>query len=225
VVVAIGLVVGAGVVAARLSVVAVVVGAAGLAVGAITWVARQRARRREVVAAAVIEITFALAGELRAGRTPSEALMTVATLAGPLTEVMLGAASAVAIGGSAADELARAAETPGAERLRYVACAWQVAETSGGRIAVVLERLGEAMDHDDELRHVLDAALAGPHATMVLLASLPAFGLLLGEAMGARPLDLLLHRPLGWGLLGAAAALDATGVWLSRLIAQTATRC
>jgi tight adherence protein B len=224
-VVAIAVLLGAGVVAIRLSPAVVVLASAAGFVAAFAWSGVQRSRRREVVAAAVVEITFAVAGELRAGRTTPEALMAAATIDGPLAEVMLAAASAVAVGGSAADELNRAASIPGAERLRYVASAWRVAETSGGRIAVVLERLGEGMDLDDELRRELDAALAGPKATMVLLAGLPLFGLALGQLMGARPFALLLHRPLGWGLLGAAAVLDAAGVWLSRLIAQSATKC
>lgn len=215
---------GAGVIAARTSAVLVVALPAATAVVWFLWSARQRALQREAVTAAVVEVTFAIAGELRAGRTTSEALLAAASIDGPLADELLAAASAVAVGGSAAAELTRAAATPGADRLRFVASAWQVAETSGGRIAVVLERLGEGMDRDDELRRELDAALAGPRATMVLLAGLPLFGLGLGQAMGARPLDLLLHRPFGWGLLGGAAVLDGAGLWLTRLITRSATR-
>ena len=54
---------------------------------------------------------------------------------------------------------------------------------------------------------------------MLLLATLPVFGLGLGQAMGARPLDMLLHSPLGWGLVTLAAVLDAVGVlWTSAII-------
>jgi len=218
-------IVGTGVAAAQLSLVALAGGVAAIVATWLWWSARQRSLRRAAASDAVVEITFAVAGELRAGRTPAEALAIAATIDGPLADSMLAAAAAVAVGASAAEELVRASAMPGAERLRYVASAWRVAESSGGRIAVVLERLGEGMDRDDELRQELDAALAGPRATMVLLAALPLFGLALGQAIGARPLQLLLHRPLGWGLLGAAVMLDAAGVWLSRLIARSAARC
>jgi tight adherence protein B len=186
---------------------------------------RARARERERCSAAVIEVTFALAAELRAGRTPAQALGAVAAIAGPLEGRLASAHAAVAAGGSAADELDRAAELPGAERIRYVAETWRVTETAGGRVARVLERLGEAMDGDEQLRRDLDAALAGPRATMLLLAVLPAFGVALGQAMGARPVDLLVHRPVGWALVGGATGLDAVGVWLIRRITTAAARC
>jgi tight adherence protein B len=184
----------------------------------------QAARSREQCSAATVEITFALAGELRAGRTPAQALAAVAGVAGPLRPALEAAYLAVAVGAEPADELARAALLPGAERLRYVAAAWAVAESAGGRVAVVLERLSEAMDCDDELRQELDAAMAGPRATMVLLAGLPLLGLALGQSVGAHPLGFLIHRPLGWGLLSAAALLDGLGVVATRAIARTALR-
>jgi tight adherence protein B len=173
----------------------------------------------------VIEITFALAAELRAGRTPAEALAAAAPVAGPLSVSLQAARAAVLAGASAATELGRAAAMPGAERIRYVAAAWQVTETAGGRIAQVLERLGDAMDGDDQLRRELDAALAGPRATVVLLAALPGFGVGLGQLMGARPVEVLTHRPVGWGLLGIAAGLDALGVWVIRRLTAAAARC
>jgi tight adherence protein B len=181
-------------------------------------------RQRERCSAATVEITFALAGELRAGRTPAQALDAVAAVAGPLRPALEAAGVAVAVGADPAGELARAAAMPGAERLRYVSSAWAVADAAGGRIAVVLERLSEAMDSDLELRQELDSAMAGPRATMVLLAGLPLLGLALGQAVGANPLELLLHRPIGWALLGAAAVLDGLGVIATRMIARSALR-
>jgi tight adherence protein B len=185
---------------------------------------RNAARDRERCSVAAVELTFALAGELRAGRTPSQALAAAAVSAGPLVPALEAASAAVIVGASAGEELGRAAELPGAERLRYVAAAWMVTETVGGRIAVVLERLSEAMDDDDELRRELESAMAGPHATMAMLAVLPLLGLGLGQAVGAHPLQLLLHRPVGWALLAAATLLDGLGVYATRAIARSAMR-
>ena len=80
------------------------------------------------------------------------------------------------------------------------------------------------MDDDDELRRELDAAMAGPRATMVMLGGLPLLGLGLGQAVGARPIHLLLHRPLGWGLLAGAVVLDGLGILTTRAIARAALR-
>ena len=186
---------------------------------------QQRARERDAREAAVADVTFALAGELRAGRTSSEALRAAASSAGPLADVLLAAAESVAIGGSAATELEAAARLPGAARLRPVAAAWRVTESAGGRVAVVLERLGEAMDSDDQVQREMAAALAAPKATMVLLAGLPVVGLGMGQAIGAHPFHFLLYRPLGWCLLIAATGLDVVGLAVSRRITQWALKC
>jgi tight adherence protein B len=186
---------------------------------------RQRGRTRQAREAAVVEATFALAGELRAGRTPSEALWAAAAVGGPLAGVLRAAAEAVAVGGSAATELGEAGSLPGAERLRAVAAAWRVTESAGGRVALVLERLGEAMDRDAALRLDMEAAMAAPKATMMLLAGLPLFGLAIGQLIGAHPLHLLIYRPLGWGLLAGAGVLDAAGIAVSRQITKWALQC
>jgi tight adherence protein B len=185
---------------------------------------RTSSRERAARAAATIEVTFGLADELRAGRTPDQALSALATVSGPLQAALRAAASAAAIGADPVAELARAACLPGAERLDSVAAAWSVARSAGGRTAAVLERLGRAMDDDADLRRELDAAMAGPRATMVLLALLPVLGLALGESVGAHPVALLLHRPLGWALVAGATALDLTGVFATRAIARAALR-
>jgi tight adherence protein B len=206
---------------------AVVVGVAGI--GGLTArrvvASRRKARARDDAATATVEVTFALAAELRAGRTPAQALAAVGDLAGPLRPALHSAHQAVVVGADPAAELARAASTVvGAEQLACVAAAWAVAESAGGRVAVVLERLSESMDSEAELRQELDAAMAGPRATMALLAGLPLLGLVLGQSIGAHPLDLLLHRPLGWGLLASAVVLDASGVVVTKAIAVRALR-
>lgn len=200
--------------------------AAGAVPPGISWSrARSRARRlKEGCEAAVVEVTFALAAELRAGRTTKEALAAAAQTAGPLSPVIAAAAASADVGGSAAAELEAGAEIPGARRLRTVAATWQVTEAAGGRVALVLERLGEAMDREDALRREMQAALAAPQATMALLAGLPLVGLGFGQLIGANPLHLLLYRPIGWALLAGAAVLDTIGILISRRLATWALR-
>jgi tight adherence protein B len=185
---------------------------------------RRAAAAREAAVQATVEVTVGLAAELRAGRTPAQALAAVAPWSGPLEPALSSAAVAVAAGVSASDGLLLAAAVPGAGGLRQVAAAWRVTESTGGRLAGVLDRLAEALDGELELRQELQSALAGPRATVVLLAGLPVMGLALGQAVGARPLHLLLYRPLGWGLLAGAAVLDAAGVVVMTRITRWATR-
>ncbi|HWB65891.1 MAG TPA: type II secretion system F family protein [Mycobacteriales bacterium] len=204
-------------------------GAGGLAVVVIGGLLLARGRRRrqaartaEQASAAVVDVVFALAGELRAGRSSAEALTAAVDIAGPLRPALAAAGSAAAAGDSAADVLRTAGSVPGAERMRDVAAAWRVTESAGAPIAVVLERLGASLEDAAAVRAALDAAMAGPRATVALLGGLPLLGVGLGEAMGAHPVDLLARTPLGWALLGVAAGLDAIGVALTRWIARRA---
>jgi tight adherence protein B len=186
--------------------------------------ARAVARDRAAGTTAVIESAVALAAELRAGRAPSDALGVVAEHAGPLTAVFREARTASLLGDNAGEVIAAGACLPGAERLQWVGATWSVAGGAGGRIAGALDRLAESMDHDEELRHELDAALAAPRATMLLLAGLPLLGIAMGESVGAGSVDFLMHRPLGWALLAVALCLDALGMLATRAIVRRVLR-
>lgn len=185
---------------------------------------RRRRHRREVRrrSSEMVELVFALAAELRAGRPPGRALALVASSSSALRDPLTDAAAAVDAGARPGEELARIATVPGCAALGPVASAWTVTESAGGAVADVLDRLGEVLDAEQQARDALDAALAGPRATMVLLAGLPVLGLVLGESLGADPVGLLVHRPLGWALLAVGAMLDAAGVLWTRLLVRRA---
>ena len=217
-------VVGTAVAAARVNVAVPVLVVVTAAVGTRLWSARQSSRQREATVDATVELTAALAAELRAGRTPALALAAAGPWAGPLRSAVSSAAVAVGAGLPPADGLLLAATEPGAAALRQVAAAWRVTEATGGRLAAVLDRLTDTLDAERELQLELDSALAAPRATVVLLAALPLLGLMLGQSLGAHPFRLLLHRPLGWGLMAVAGLLDAAGVVAMSRITRWATR-
>jgi tight adherence protein B len=171
-----------------------------------------------------VEVVFALASELRAGRPPGRAIALVASSSALLRQALAEAAAAVDAGARPGDELGRVAAVPGCSGLRAVAAAWTVTESAGGAVADVVDRLGDVLETERQARDALDAALAGPRATMVLLAGLPLLGLALGTSLGADPVGLLVHRPLGWLLLAAGATLDALGVLWTRLLVRRALR-
>jgi tight adherence protein B len=186
-----------------------------------------RRRRRRMIAgreAEAIEVVFALAAELRAGRPPGRALALVADTAPLLQALLVEAAGAVEAGASPADELRRVAAAPGCAGLLGVSAAWAVTESVGGAVAEVLDRLGEVLEADRQSRAALDAALAAPRATMTLLAGLPLLGIVLGQSLGAQPLHLLLRRPIGWALLATGITLDLVGVAWTRLLVNRALR-
>jgi tight adherence protein B len=78
---------------------------------------------------------------------------------------------------------------------------------------------------DEQIRRETAAQVAGPVATCVLLALLPLFGLAMGGALGAEPLDLLFGTPVGVGLLTCAAVLEMAGlVWMTRITGRVLRR-
>ena len=185
------------------------------------WRRRRLSQERE---SETVETVFALAAELRAGRPPGHALMLLSSSAALLRPALTEAAVAVQAGAGPSNELRRVATLPGCAGLFAVAAAWEVTEAAGGAIADVLERLGEVLESERQAHDAMDAALAAPRATMMLLAGLPLLGILLGQSLGARPLHLLVHRPLGWALLGLGVMLDALGLLWTRLLVRRALR-
>lgn len=190
---------------------------------------RQREQEREHT----VELLVAFALELRAGRGPEAALVAAAadlpsaapparpTHPGhlappghPALPGLHGALRAARAGGDVA-----AALTTGPPGLQALAAAWRVSARSGAPLALAAERLAVAAQAEAAAARELDAALAGPRSSARLLAGLPALGLLLAAGLGADPVHVLLHTPLGAGCLLTGLALDLAGAaWTAALV-------
>nr|WP_306318530.1 MULTISPECIES: type II secretion system F family protein [unclassified Streptomyces] len=182
--------------------------------------ARRGKERREE---AVIRLCGLVAGEVRAGRQPGEALVVAVRGAGALTGAGSAAVVAAArFGGDVPGALGAAAREPGAAGLNGLAACWRVAVDRGAGLAAGLERLGDALRAERDQRSDFRAQLAGPWSTTVMLAGLPVFALLLGAAMGARPLRVLLHTWPGVGCLVVGGVLEAAGMWWAARIVRRA---
>ncbi|MEX2289948.1 MAG: type II secretion system F family protein [Mycobacteriales bacterium] len=175
--------------------------------------------------AGAVEAFGALAAELRAGRPPAEALAAASRVAvGPLREVLRAAAASTGLGGNVAAALRSpptGAPTAVPEVLRALAACWTVCATSGSGLAAAVDRLAEGLRAEHAQRRAVDAELSGPRATAGLLAVLPLGGLLMAGGLGADPLQVLLHTPLGLVCLTAGLALEGCGLWWThRLVAR-----
>ncbi|MEU7054852.1 type II secretion system F family protein [Streptomyces sp. NPDC046197] len=204
------------------SVLPLVAGAVAVPLLRRTRLARDARRVRERRAAAVIALCGALAGEVRAGRQPGEALLRAARDSDGLGEAQAAVLAAARFGGDVPGSLATAARQPGAEGLRGLAACWRVAVDRGAGLAAGLDRLEGALRAERDQRADLRAQLAGARATAVMLAGLPALGLLLGTAMGAEPLRVLLHTGAGLGCLVVGGVLEGVGLWWSLRIVRRA---
>ena len=195
--------------------------AAGLAVAAGAR-SRRRSHAEQVHRTAVVDVALALAAELRAGQPPAAALSAAAEVAGPLRSALTEAAAASAIGVEPTGPLRVAAQRPGAEGLRAVAAAWQVAADVGAALAVTLAAVAGGLEHREEVRHHVEAQLAGPRATARALLGLPVVGVAMASAVGAHPGQLLLHTFWGALLCGGAATLAGAGFWWIERLARRA---
>ncbi|WP_055492044.1 type II secretion system F family protein [Streptomyces sp. TP-A0356] len=196
-----------------LSVLPLLAGAVGVPVLRRARLAREARQAREKRGEAVIALCGALAGEVRAGRQPGEALLRAARDSGGLGEAQAAVLAAARFGGDVPGALADAALQPGADGLSGLAACWRVAVDRGAGLAAGLDRLEAALRAERDQRADLRAQLAGARSTAVLLAGLPVLGLLLGTALGARPLHVLLHTGAGLACLMVGCVLEAAGLW------------
>ncbi len=225
------------------SVLPVVAGAAGVPLLRRVRLAREERRVRERRAAAVIALCAVVAGEVRAGRQPGEALVRAvrdfegpgdggaggsggsgpgAPESGGLGETQAAVLAAARFGGDVPGALAAAARRPGAEGLLGLAACWRVAVDQGAGLAAGLDRLEGALRAERDQRADLRAQLAGARSTAWMLAALPVLGLGLGTALGADPLHVLLHTGSGLGCLLVGGLLEGVGMWWATRIVRGA---
>ncbi|MFD9880050.1 type II secretion system F family protein [Streptomyces alboflavus] len=216
------------------SVLPLVAGAVGVPLAGRVRRVREAARARDRRADEVIALCGTLAGEVRAGRQPGQALRTAAEVGAQtgseagggvgrgLGGARAGVLAAARFGGDVPGALRGAAREPGAEGLLGLAACWRVAVDRGAGLAAGLERLEGALRAERDQRADLRAQLAGARSTALMLAGLPVLGLLLGAALGAEPLRVLLHTGAGLGCLAVGGLFEGAGVWWALRIMRKA---
>jgi tight adherence protein B len=144
---------------------------------------------------AALDVIGGLAADLRAGVAPSAAVE----------------AARVALSAGRPDAAVRRA-------LDRLSAACEVSERLGAPLADLLDRVESDLRGVERARAAVVAQTTGARASAALLALLPAAGVALGYAMGARPVHTLLHTPVGSACALAALLLQYGGLsWTGRL--------
>ncbi|MDT7547793.1 MAG: tight adherence protein [Actinomycetota bacterium] len=184
-------------------------------------VGRRLAADRHRERTRAVEALSLLGTDLRAGRDPADALLAAAGVATGASAAALAAAAAQArLGGDVVGAL-RVEGSAVPDALAGLAACWQVCSSAGSGLAAGVDRLEEGLRAAEAQRRAVETELAAPRATARLLAVLPVGGLWLAAALGAHPIQVLLHTPLGIGCLLVGLALDGLGLaWTGRIVSR-----
>ncbi|MEJ6489597.1 type II secretion system F family protein [Leucobacter sp. USCH14] len=104
---------------------------------------------------------------------------------------------------------------------RVLAVAWRLAEECGAPLAPALQRIAYALRELDQMRERRSVLLAGPRATVRMVAALPILALLLGVLLGFDPVPVLLS-PAGAVIASVGTGLLGVGVHWSRVMQRRA---
>ncbi|TNC21108.1 hypothetical protein FG385_29170 [Amycolatopsis alkalitolerans] len=178
---------------------------------------RKRTRTELAAAKAMAEALRTTVAELRSGAPPAASAEAAAADAPPAVAAVLNALATSARFG--------ADLPPASGRQGQVAKAWSLSRRHGLPLADLLDAVRRDVVAGARFMARADASMAGPRASASVLAVLPGVGLLLGEAIGARPLHVLTGTSAGHLLLVLGAALILAGVvWSSHLTKLGAVR-
>jgi tight adherence protein B len=188
---------------------------------AVVAAATEMRRRRRAMAAA-LDI---LIGELRVGAHPLRALAVAAAESDGEVGLALRAVAARAHLGA---DVPAGIRSIGADSSLPVywdrlAVFWQLAADHGLAMSTLMGAAHRDILDRQRFAERTRAALAGARATAVILALLPALGVLLGQIVGAHPLRFLLGSGPGGVLLVLGVGLACAGmVWADRIVDRVA---
>jgi tight adherence protein B len=200
--------------------------AAGLLTATIRHRLRTARRGAQALTAAdgLAEALRAMTAGLRVGAHPAAAAESAAEDAQPPTDATLRAIAAAArLDGDMTRALSTVNTPSLTAALNRIAAAWQLAQRHGLPLADVLDAVRRDLEQRARFSRQVLARLAGPKASALVLSLLPALGVAMGEAMGARPVHVLTNTGTGQLLLVAGVVLLCAGVaWSGRITTKVA---
>ncbi|MGD9622431.1 MAG: type II secretion system F family protein [Mycolicibacterium sp.] len=186
--------------------------------------ARRRLRTEE--ASALRCALDVLISDLRVGAHPVAAIGNAAREAeGRVGEALSTVAARAVLGADVPAGLcAEAQRSTASEHWQRLAVCWRLADSHGLGIATLMQAARHDIVERDRHRGRVIAALAGARATAAILAGLPLLGLLLGQSIGADPVELLFSDGTGGWLFLVGTGFVCCGLmWSDAIIAKATT--
>ena len=187
---------------------------------------RRRRMRRAMDEGRTLETALdVLVGELRVGSHPVHAFCVAADETVGAVAVSLRAVAARARLGADVAAGLRAAARSSALPTHWdrLAVCWQLANDHGLAIATLMRTAQRDIAERQRFSARVTSGMAGARATAAILAGLPLLGVLLGQLIGARPLNFLLSGQVGGWLLVVGSTLACAGLlWSDRITGRLA---
>jgi tight adherence protein B len=187
---------------------------------------RRRRMRRAMDEGRTLETALeVLVGELRVGSHPVHAFCVAADETVGAVAVSLRAVAARARLGADVAAGLRAAARSSALPTHWdrLAVCWQLANDHGLAIATLMRTAQRDIAERQRFSARVTSGMAGARATAAILAGLPLLGVLLGQLIGARPLNFLLSGHVGGWLLVVGSTLACGGLlWSDRITGRLA---
>lgn len=182
---------------------------------------RRRRTRRATEEGRTMEAALdVLVGELRVGSHPVHAFCVAADETAGAVAVSLRAVAARARLGADVAAGLRAAARSSAQPTHWdrLAVCWQLANDHGLAIATLMRTAQRDIAERQRFSARVASGMAGARATAAILAGLPLLGVLLGQLIGARPVEFLLRGHGGGWLLVVGVTLACVGLlWSDRI--------
>jgi tight adherence protein B len=197
------------------------VAAGWLASRAFGW-RRESYRRRLDSGAAVAAL--ALADALDAGHSIRGALSEGGRgVAGSIATELQRVARELELGAETEETLERLRQRARSRRINLIVAAIRIQRRAGGSLATLLRDIAATIEEHERLDDEAHAASAQARFTSVVVLCLPVFGLALAELAAPGILARMTASTAGSWLLGAALALQVSGVLLIRRLSRVAT--
>jgi tight adherence protein B len=189
------------------------------------WRRRRRSGRGMDESRSMETAIDVLVGELRVGAHPATAFAVAAEeVEGPVADACRAVAARARLGADVAAGLRGVGETAALpSQWERLAVCWQLAADHGLAMSALMRAAQRDIAERQRFSSQVRSAMAGARATATILAGLPVLSVLMGQAIGARPVAFLLGGGAGGWLLVVGLVLVCGGLlWADRITDRAA---
>jgi tight adherence protein B len=190
------------------------------AVGPFMWLKIKRSRRRKAFSSSLPDTLQLMSGSMAAGLSLAQSVDTIVRegtepVSSEFKRVLVEARLGVAL----EDALESVGERFESKDFAWVVMAIKIQRQVGGNLAELLETVAATMREREYMRRQVAALAAEGKLSAWVLGGLPPLFLIYLLLTNREYVSVLFTDPIGWLMLGGAAALLGLGVfWMSRLI-------